>query len=323
MTPDLFRTLVANAALSPNVHNIQPTRWRQVHAQTLALLAAPDRSLPVGDPTGRDATASHGAAAEGMIIAASLYGIALGISEPERGEVARLSVIGTANADPLAPYLTRRRTYRGAFDQTRKSEAGHRLATLSHPDIRLITDETQINLIARLADQATLRAFRNRPYRDELTSWMRVTPRHPAWHRDGLNAAAMAMPIPVALAAGAVLSHPMFDILDALKLAGPLTAEAAATRSASGLVVLFQDRTAEPFQTGRDWHRLWLELTARGLACGVLTILGDDPQASAQMSRQLDLGKDQRVVTVLRVGMVDEGRLPSPARLPVHELILT
>ena len=75
MTPNLFRALVADACLSPNVHNIQPTRWRLVDDATIALIAAPDRHLPVGDPTGRDAAASHGAAFEGMIIAASSHGI--------------------------------------------------------------------------------------------------------------------------------------------------------------------------------------------------------------------------------------------------------
>lgn len=322
LSGELFRELVAEAALSPNVHNIQPTQWRLADANTIALLQSPVRSLPVGDPTKRDAQASHGAAMEGMIIAASARGIALSPVAAQSGEIARLSVSGTATPDPLAAYLPRRRTYRGAFDKARKAEARQQLAQLSRPDIRLITDYAQIKQIAALTDKATMRAFRNRPYRQELTSWMRLTPRDHNWARDGLNAQAMAMPVPIAVAAGIVMSHPVFEALDAIKLAGPLTAEAATTNSSAGLVAFVQDRDTDPLQTGRDWHRLWLELTALGLSASPLTILGDDEQAASEMARRLNLAPHQRVVTVMRTGMVDAGKLPAPARLPVDELIV-
>lgn len=322
MTPDLFCEMVAEAALSPNVHNIQPTRWRLVDANSIALVPSATRALRVGDPTGRDAAASHGAAAEGMIIAASLRGIALSLTSPEAGEVARLTISGTATTDPLAPFLTRRRTYRGKFDAKRKTQALAALSEYSRADLRIISNEGDIKQIAHLADQATLRFFRHRPYREELTSWMRLTPRDPNWSRDGLNASAMAMSTPVALAAGVVMSWPVYEALDAIKLAGLLTGEAQTSMSASALLAFIQDRDTDPFQTGRDWHRMWLELTARGLVAAPLTILGDDALAAAEMSRRLSLSDQQRVVTVMRVGMADGSLIPAPARLPLDELIL-
>ncbi|WP_312136529.1 hypothetical protein [Brevundimonas sp.] len=323
MTPNLFRELVADACLSPNVHNIQPTRWRLVDDATIALIAAPDRHLPVGDPTGRDAAASHGAAFEGMIIAASAHGIQLTAAPAETGEVARLVENGTCAPDPLAPFLTTRRTYRGKFDNRRKDAARSAAQNLSQrPHVRLIADDAAIKDIARLTDQATMRFFRNRPYRRELTSWMRLTKADPNWNRDGLNARAMEMSLPLAIAAGVVMSHPLFEILDKLQLAAALTGEAAVTNTASVLVAFVQDRDTAPFQTGRDWHRLWLDLTAQGLTAAPLTILGDDEQAASEMARRLSLPPHQRVVTVLRAGMVDASKLPPPARLPVDELIV-
>lgn len=322
MTPDLFRQMVGDASLSPNVHNIQPTQWRLVDANTIALIQSAGRSLPVGDPTGRDAAASHGAAAEGMIIAASARGIALSVDEPQTGEVARLTISGTATPDPLAEFLTRRRTYRGKFDTAHKAQVRDSITSWPRPDIRLITDDAEIKQIAQLTDQATMRSFRNRPYREELTSWMRLTPRNRDWSRDGLNAQAMAMPTPIAVAAGIVMSWPMFEALDAIKLAGPLTGEADTTNSAAALVVFIQDRDADPFETGRAWHRMWLELTALGLSAAPLTILGDDAAAAAEMAKRLDLSDHQRVVTVMRVGKVDPSALSAPARLPLDELIL-
>ncbi|WP_312812536.1 hypothetical protein [Brevundimonas sp.] len=324
MTPNLFRALVADACLSPNVHNIQPTRWRLVDNTTIALIAAPDRRLAVGDSTGRDAAASHGAAFEGMIIAASTHGIQLTAAPALSGEVARLVTAGTCAPDPLAPFLTTRRTYRGKFDTRQKDAARNAVQSVSQrPDVRLIADDAAIKDIARLTDQATMRAFRNRPYRRELTSWMRLTKADPNWNRDGLNARAMEMSAPLAVAAGVVMGHPLFEILDKLQLAAPLTGEAAVTNTASALVAFVQDRDTDPFQTGRDWHRLWLELTALGLAAAPLTILGDDETAASEMARRLNLPPHRRVVTVLRAGMVDASKLPPPARLPVDELIVT
>lgn len=323
MTPELFRALVADACLSPNVHNIQPTRWRLVDDANIALIAAPDRHLPVGDPTGRDAAASHGAAFEGMTIAASTRGIQLAAAPALSGEVARLVTAGTCAPDPLAPFLTTRRTYRGKFDTRQKDAARNAVQSVSQrPDVRLIADDTAIKDIARLTDQATMRFFRNRPYRRELTSWMRLTKADPNWNRDGLNARAMEMSAPLAVAAGVVMSHPLFEILDKLQLAAALTGEAAVTNSAAVLVAFVQDRDTDPFQTGRDWHRLWLELTTLGLAAAPLTILGDDETAASEMAHRLNLPPHRRVVTVLRAGMVDTSKLPPPARLPVDELIV-
>lgn len=322
MTPELFRDLVSEAALSPNVHNIQPTKWRLVNNTTIALLQASGRTLPIGDPHGRDAAASHGAAAEGMIIAASSRGIGLALTTPAIGEVARLTVSTNISPDALAPYLAKRRTYRGPFDKARTAQARTAISVLSRPDARVISDDASIKQIALLTDQASMRMFRHRPYREELTSWMRLTPRNPNWSRDGLNAKAMAMAGPIAIAAGIVMKWPAFEALDRIKLAGPLTGEAAVTNSAAAFVAFVQDRNTAPFQTGRDWHRLWLELTAMGLSCGVLTILGDDDIAAADMAKRLDLADHQRVVTVLRVGMVDDSALPAPARLPIDELII-
>lgn len=62
-----FRALVAEAALSPSVHNTQPTRWRLTSDGRVQVLEDEDRRLPVGDPEGRDLNVSHGSAVEGSL----------------------------------------------------------------------------------------------------------------------------------------------------------------------------------------------------------------------------------------------------------------
>ena len=62
MTPDLFRRLVAEAALAPSVHNVQPARWRQ-DGDAALLFEDPAVRLPAGDAQGWGRFAGAGALA--------------------------------------------------------------------------------------------------------------------------------------------------------------------------------------------------------------------------------------------------------------------
>ncbi|HEY8615478.1 hypothetical protein [Phenylobacterium sp.] len=312
MTPVLLRELVAAARFSPNVHNVQPTRWRLEPDGAVSVLDAADRRLPAGDPTGRDALASHGAAVEGFALAASLHGLAVDVDHPPDA-VARLTVRPGAEPDPLAAFLTTRRTWRGGFRPTPPPAA---LAGLM-----LVTDPGRIAHLARLNDAASLRSFRRRDFRAELLAWMRLSRRHPDWSRDGLNAEAMSMS-PLAAAGAAVALRPgVFEALDRLGLGPALAGEAAVVRSACALGVLTAARDEPPFAMGRRWHRAWLEITRLGLAAAPMTVLGDDPQAAAEVAQLIGLPPHERVVTVMRMGVPD-GEPAAPARLPVDELIV-
>lgn len=321
MTPDDFEAVVAEAALSPNVHNTQPTLWRRIDARTIALLEAPDRTLPHGDPTGRDVAASHGAAAEGFILAASIRGFAVRPAPALEGEVGRLLIDDAATPDPLAPFLTRRRTYRGKFTTDRMQGALTDL-TVAAPDLTLLTRAEDINHIARLNDIASLKGFRNNAFRAELLSWMRLSPRHPRWSEDGLNARAMEMSSLEATGAGIALRPGVFDILDGLGLGPVLTGEAAVVNSAAAVALLHRPAGEAPFETGRAWHRAWLEMTRLGLTAAPMTVLADDTDTAADLSAHFDLPSDRRLITVFRLGRAPDGSLPPPVRRPLKDVII-
>jgi nitroreductase len=318
VTPALFRELVAEARFSPSVHNVQPTRWRLRPDGVVWVLDAPERRLPVGDPTGRDALASHGAAVEGFAIAASVRGFKVSVA-PVEGAVAQLTLSPGARPDPLASFLQRRRTYRGPF---RNGAGAAELATLAAAcrDLLLVNDADRIAAVARLNDAASLRTFRRRDFRLELLSWMRLSRNHPDWSRDGLNAEAMNMSPAEALGAGIALRPSVFEALDRMGVAGPITGEAAVVRSALSLAVFAAGLDEPPFDTGRRWHRAWLEIERVGLSAAPMTVLGDDPEAAAAVAQCAGVPEGSRVVTVFRLG-VPAGRIPQPARLPVDELI--
>lgn len=321
MTPETFAAIVADAALSPNVHNIQPTVWRRIDDDTVAVMQAPGRTLPVGDPTGRDVAASHGAAVEGFVLAASLRGLSLSLTAPANGEIARLAVTDASASDPLAPFLTRRRTYRGHFTTDRAEAALDALAKAAS-DLTVLRDRTDIENIARLNDLASLKGFRDSRFRAELLAWMRLSPRHPCWSVDGLNARAMEMSGVEALGAGLVLKPGVFELFDRLGLAGALTGEAAVVKS-SAAVALFHRPVAEtPFETGRRWHRVWLEITRQGLTAAPMTVLTDDPAAASALATRFGQPPGARLITAFRIGRVADNALPPPARRSVADLIV-
>jgi len=320
MTPDLFARIVADAALSPSVHNIQPTCWRRIDAGTVAVLQAEGRILPVGDPSGRDRAASHGAAVEGFLLAAAARGLGFAVGTGTGDEIARLRATGSVEPDPLAPFLRTRRTWRGRFASPPPAGVLETLATAA-PDLTLLADATDIAAVAELNDVASLAGFRRRGFRAELLTWMRLSRRHPFWAVDGLNAEAMTMSGVEAFAAGVVLRPGVFEALDGLGFAGALTGEAEVVRSAAAVALFHRPADEPPFDTGRRWHRVWLEMTRLGLSAAPMTVLADDPEAEAALAARFGRPEGTRLVTVFRLGQPPQGALPAPARRPISDLI--
>ena len=193
------RDVVRDAARAPSVHNIQPARWRFMDDDSVVLFRARDRELPVADPRGHDVEVSLGAAFEGLALALCARGIALSPPEFEAGETAegcepvvRASLTATDHApDPLAPWLTRRRSYRGQFRPASPVDL-QRTRSLLADDVRLIASSALPALAAR-HDAATWR-FESQPaYHRELWRWLRLSRDDPRYQRDGLNAECLAL----------------------------------------------------------------------------------------------------------------------------------
>lgn len=314
----LFETLVAEAALAPSVHNIQPTRWR-LSEGGVTVLADSTRTLPVGDPEGRDVVVSHGCAVEGLVLAAGARGLSVRVASTPEG-VAALSFEAGGEADPLAALLPRRRTYRGRFQPPTPTTRDLCLA-LNGPDLTLVDDPTRIADLAALYDEASLRWFRNAAYRAELVSWMRLSRRHPGWARDGLNAQAMEMSGFEAAGAGLVLRPGVFEALDRIGAARTLVAEAPVVRTAGAIALFHRPVGEDPFETGRRFHRLWLGFTEKGLSASPMAVLADDAEASSILAAEFGLGADRRLITAFRLGVAPERRLAPKPRLPFAELI--
>ncbi len=328
-------TLVAEANLAPSAHNAQPARWRFLPEGRVLLLEDVRRRIPFADPTGKDAMISLGAAFEGMSLALSRRGLGLGApdladspagAEPSDDEPYRLvasTTVGEAGArDPLAEFVTLRRSYRGRFETDASVLESVRALVEAEEGLSVIDAPTEIAELARAHDQTAYRFLKIPEVQAELYEWLRFTPAHPDWHRDGLTADCMAMSSLEARAAVMLFRPGMFRVLKLTGFGRLATAEAGATRSAAALLVLHHSPGRGWFEAGQSFYRIWLELTRLGLSGCPMSALVDDPDECARLRTRCGLVPDAAVVNVLRVGKTPPDGAPKSPRLPPDELVV-
>ncbi len=325
MTNEERLALIAAANRAPSVHNIQPARFRFDDDRTITLLEDAQRRLFVGDPEGKDNLKSIGAATEGLALALSEQGLGAEIEcLGSTGEIARVRVSTGASADGLARFSESRASYRGAFaaPEDRDHAALARIAEAC-PDLCIIEAPEAKMQVAELFDDVSMDVLRDRPYRAELLSWMRLAASDPNYRRDGLSAEHMALSPFEAFGAGIVLGA-AFPVLDGVRLARPLVAEGPKARGAAGLALFHRPASEPEFETGRRFYRVWLEIEREGLALCPMSVLADVPRSAQALLQNFKLGADRKLVTVFRIGRrPHNASRPPRSRLPPAELLVS
>ncbi len=325
MTPDVWRELIAEAALAPSVHNVQPARWR-VTGQRVELFEDLGVRLDAADPEGHDAAISLGAAYEGLALAASGRGLALKYRNSDAVEagplrpVITVEVGGTCERDPLAEHVAGRKSWRGSFVH---GADGDRIAAggLEGDDCHIFAETSDKDELADLLTVASLHFIRDGAFRRELMRWMRLNRKHPRWSLDGLNAEALHMSRMEAMGVPLVLG-PVFPMLDRLSLAGSLLSEKAKMRSAAAIAVFHRPVDEAPFESGRHFYRLWLRFEAAGFGAAVLAALADHQPSADRMRRMACLAADRRPVSAFRIGRRPHGADVGRARRGLDEILL-
>lgn len=326
LSQDDFARLVTEANLAPSVHNTQPTRWRLTPDGDVLVFEDLSRRLAVGDPEGRDAEVSHGAAIEGFALAAASRGLEIELAPPPTGAprglrpVARLSLSTGATPCALRSHAPVRRTYRGVFARSDPSAGLEGLDAAG--DVRLVRDADGIARLAALNDEASLRTFRDKAYRAELLSWMRLSRRDPRWSQDGLSARAMEMSPFEAAVAGRVLQPGMFETLDRIGVAPGLVAEARVVRSAKAIALFHRPEGEPPLATGRRFYRFWLQCAGAGLSAAPMAVLADDPRAREAIRREFGVAEGRRLITAFRLGAPPRVSKDPKPRLALQALIV-
>ncbi len=328
-TADEWTAMVAEAARAPSVHNVQPARWGFPEGGRVVLFRAVGRSLPVADPGGHDVRVSLGAAWEGMAIALSRRGWTLSEPVAAAGDVPDApgcdavleGWIGEGAAeDDLAPCVDARRSWRGRFAATSEADVA-RLRDAAGEDGTVVSGDAALRAVARAYDGAAWSFVREPAYQAELWRWMRFSPAHPDWGRDGLNAECMALS-GVERRMGSLLMRPrVFQPLRRVGVAKALVSEAAQTRSAGAVLLFTPPRAADDYAVGRLFYRLWLRVARAGLGAVPMSALSDQPEARARIEREHGVPAGRRLANVLRVGRVP-GEAPRSPRLPVGEVLV-
>jgi hypothetical protein len=322
------RALVEEASRAPSVHNIQPARWRFV-GDSVVLFRAIDRVLAVADPSGHDVDASLGAAFEGFSIALSRLGLvardimdAAGFTASGCAPVLLASITRAtaATSDALAPWVFERRAFRGRFEPPKPDDARALLA-LKNDDVVLIP-AVRLSALASHHDAATWAFESRREYHRELWAWLRLSRQHPRYGRDGLNADCLALSGLERRAASVLLRPAVFGPLSAFGIARHLISEAPQVRSATTALLFTPRRTDTPFDVGRRFYRLWLEVTALGFHLAPMSASADHESTRDLLARESGVSSDRRIANVLRVGRIRPGAAALSPRLPVDELLV-
>lgn len=246
------------AGRAPSAHNTQP--WHPVPdiqdglCHGIVLRVHRQRTMPAGDPHHRDLALSLGAWVESLSIASAAQGWQMTVGDV-CGEGPSLQIpitwnhsVDTPTAHTVQEVMTRR-VYRGRLTGgwtqliNAASEAGLTgLSTQDDAGHAADPGDTQLTSIDSVHGRALeVAAGRHLTASAELITelleWLRLDPRHPDYHRDGLSAQCLLLPTPVHAIGpvlrsrtGARLTSPLSAVLARLT---PATTAGVVERAAS------------------------------------------------------------------------------------------
>lgn len=309
---------------APSAHNTQPWVVEAAGPDRLVIGWEQARTLPLGDPTGRDLMLSLGCVAEALAIVAADEGLVAQV-DWQVDRAARVAGIvrltpraetdGALAAQPTMSVaaLVARRTARGPFARGATPSEVAAVAPAGGLGLVVLPED----LVEPALGQADRWTFEG-PAAGELASWLRLGPRANRVAPDGLTADALglgrveAAGLELALrpaVRGVLARTGVTRLLARLATDRPLGTVVALTASDSGA----SQGGGAPAMTdeatcaaGRALLRTWLAAHLRGLSCHPLSQLIDCPESAAQVADHLG-GREPRAV--FRLGVP---RKPAP-----------
>ena len=339
--------LLRIAGRSPSPHNTQPWAPRVVDG-AVELAVVPSRTLPAGDPSARDLILALGAWTESFAIAAAARGWGVEVDLlPDLGRLADLPLHGPADHDrPVACLrLTDRPDPTPFTPEDVRGRAVARGALRAAP--RALDDVSAARmppwLSLRRLDESVMRGLTqlgfaytvSRPsIAEELVRWLRLSPEHPGYWRDGMTDRMLGVPAPLARIAAPFtrrrrLRDPALAVAGAIGramegLGRDAPIPRVRDRDAPENVVLVADARAagsegtlshietlesrigigeeRAFEAGRVLQRLWLQASAAGAFVAPHSEAIDAPAANGRLRRHLGLRRSEVALAVFAVG---------------------
>lgn len=310
------RELVRAATLAANSHNTQPWLFRLAE-RSIVIAPDPSRRCPAVDPDDHHVYASLGCAAENMVQAASVLGLAASPQVGADGSIAVGLEKSAPVASPLADAIVRRQSTRVEYDgRAAGAEALRALEAAGQGDgvaLLLITDRPRIDRVLDLVVAGNTAQMRDQAFMAELKAWLRFSDADAVAAMDGLFSRASGNPALPAWLAKLLLPFVFTEKGENDKYARHI-------RSSAGLAVFVsaRDDRAHWIAVGRACQRFALQATALGLTSAFVNQAVEVPRQRTELQALLGLG-DRRPDLVLRFGRGPE--LPRSLRRPVDAVI--
>lgn len=260
--PDRTTELVRVATLAANGHNTQPWIF-EIDDSRIAIRPDLDRRTPVIDPDDHHLYASLGCAAENLVLAATVFGLAAEARSSADGIEIDL-VPGDIEPSPLVRQIVVRQCSRVEYDGRKLAARDlDRLAETGRRDgveCRVFERDGEMAELCDLVVEANTDQLENEGFVSELCEWIRFNAGQALVSRDGLYSGVMGSP-----SLPAWLGRRILPLVLRPKSESEKTA--AQVRSSAGLA-LFCAREDSPvgwIEAGRAYQRFALVATEMGL----------------------------------------------------------
>jgi nitroreductase len=316
--PAALRELVRFATLAANSHNTQA--WRFALGDS-AITILPDftRRTPVVDPDDHHLFASMGAAAENIVQAAPVLGMAAAARfDPEGdGRVVVDLGPGETSVSPLAAAIPKRQCTRALYDGRAVPDAGLRaLADAGNGDgveTRLITERPAIDAIGALIVDGNTQQMGDAAYIDELKHWLRFGYADALSTGDGLFAKASGNP-----ALPAPIGRVVFGLVVSDESENRKYREQIASSPGLAVFISAANNKAHWVAAGRAYQRFALQATALGIRHAFLNQAVEVPEVRQRLAEHLAL-EERRPDLIVRFGYGEE--MPWSLRRPLADVL--
>jgi nitroreductase len=318
--------ILNQAFRTPSVHNVQP--WLlQINDDHLIIYDDLERTLKIGDPELHDHEVTIGIFIEAIRLILSTEGF--GIKEIEDLEFEevfhknkkirkrfKIYFADGHTLDPLALQILHRKSYRGLFNKSTEEDKKFLKGSIESQNVSVLTSDDDLKKWSKIYDDCAIRINAKPSYEEELYSWMRMTNQHPQYCKDGLNRESLSLSPIEGWIAKFLLKPNVYQFLNQLGLSKIVMTEGPQIRSSTGLVFVFRGKGVSDLEAGRDFYRLWLEITRLGFNACPLSSLVDDMQSRALIEAEF---KGQTPLNVLRVGKAPKEKIYTSPRLSNDE----
>lgn len=299
------------ARFAPSVHNTQPWRVSIDDGRILVDLDE-DYVLEAGDPTGRETIISMGIFTESVILSARNFGLSCERVVYSDKKVTISFEKGKKTSQDIH-LLKSRATDRSIYKKVKiAKETTDKLASLSSDNVKIwvVTDEEQINKIAKFTSQGISLALANPEFRRELGQFL-IRPG--SNKKRGISTESLYLNPILSKLQPELVPTGIFNSREA-----KLEKKRWESASADLIITTPGDLEKDWFLAGRTYLRLSLEIERFGLAQATSAAVVEASTYHEDVEEML--GTSDRILALIRIGKSDKKRKFSP-RVNAHELI--